>query len=232
MGEVVGLQSFALFLFNQMATDKKSFLLYCDIQHTIKKLSDEQAGKLFKHILSYVNDESPATDDMIIDLVFEPIKQQLKRDLKVYNNRCQANKINGKLGGRPNPNKPKEPTGLLSNPNNPNGSVNNPNNPNGADNDIDNDNGIDNVIIKRGFKKPTLEEVKDYCKDKGVDPIKWFNHYESNGWKVGKNPMKNWKAAIATWQKQTFTIQPKPVNDPDAERRAEILASFEKQMSR
>lgn len=90
----------------------------------------------------------------------------------------------------------------------------------------------DNNNNKVGFKKPTLEEVKEYCKDKGVDPIKWFNHYESNGWKVGKNPMKNWKAAIATWQKQTFTIQPKPVNDPDAERRAEIMASFEKQMSR
>lgn len=206
-----------------MATDKRSFLLYCDIQHTIRKLSDEQAGKLFKHILSYVNDESPTTDDMIIDLVFEPIKQQLKRDLIVYNNRCQANRSNGKLGGRPNLNKPKEPNGLLPNPNNPNA----------PDIDNDKDKDIDKDIIKRiGFKKPTLEEVKEYCKDKGVDPIKWFNHYESNGWKVGKNPMKNWKAAIATWQKQTFTIQPKPVNDPDAERRAEIMASFEKQMSR
>jgi len=67
-----------------MADGKKSFLLYCDIQSTVKKLSDEQAGKLFKIILSYVNDEYPVVDDVLLDIVFEPIKMQLKRDLKRY----------------------------------------------------------------------------------------------------------------------------------------------------
>ena len=46
-----------------MAENKKSFLLYCDIIHTIQQLSDEQAGNLFKHILQYVNDENPSTDE-------------------------------------------------------------------------------------------------------------------------------------------------------------------------
>lgn len=77
-----------------MAKDKKSFLLYCDLIHTVKKLSDEQAGKLLKHILSYVNDENPVANDVIIDLVFEPIKQQLKRDLKKYEGTCETNKEN------------------------------------------------------------------------------------------------------------------------------------------
>ena len=54
----------------------------------------------------------------------------------------------------------------------------------------------------KGFTVPTFEEVKDYCKErnKGVNPNKWYNHYTSNGWKVGKNPMKNWKAAVHTWE--------------------------------
>lgn len=67
-----------------MAQGKKSFLLYCDTIHTVKKLTDEQAGNLFKHILMYVNDENPTADNIITELTFEPIKQALKRDLARY----------------------------------------------------------------------------------------------------------------------------------------------------
>ena len=67
-----------------MADNKKSFLLYTDIIHTVDKLTDEQAGNLFKHILKYVNDLNPVPDNIITELTFEPIKQQLKRDLKKY----------------------------------------------------------------------------------------------------------------------------------------------------
>ena len=67
-----------------MAENKKSFLLYCDLIHTVEKLTNTQAGKLFKHYLRYVNDLDPKCDDVLIDLVFEPIKQDLKRDLKKW----------------------------------------------------------------------------------------------------------------------------------------------------
>ena len=69
-----------------MAQDKKSFLLYTDLIHTVKKLNDEQAGKLFKHVLEYVNDLNPQTDDILLQVCFEPIKQSLKRDLRKYEN--------------------------------------------------------------------------------------------------------------------------------------------------
>jgi hypothetical protein len=74
-----------------MATDKKSFLLYCDLIHTVNKMPNEKAGELLKHILSYVNDEEPTTDDLIIQLTFEPIKQSLKRDLIKYEKTRQRN---------------------------------------------------------------------------------------------------------------------------------------------
>jgi len=64
-----------------MAKDKKSFILYCDIIHTIEKLPDSVAGELFKHLLRYVNDENPITTNPLVEIAFEPIKQQLKRDL-------------------------------------------------------------------------------------------------------------------------------------------------------
>lgn len=72
-----------------MAENKKSFVLYADLIHTVKHLSNEQAGELFKHVLKYVNDENPISDNIIINLSFEPIKQQLKRDLKKYESKKQ-----------------------------------------------------------------------------------------------------------------------------------------------
>ncbi len=65
-------------------TDKKSFILYLDQQDLFNKLPDEIAGKLIKHIFSYVNCENPVTDDLIIDIAFESIRQALKRDLKSW----------------------------------------------------------------------------------------------------------------------------------------------------
>jgi uncharacterized phage protein (TIGR02220 family) len=68
----------------QMAKDKKSFILYVDQKDLWNKLPDEIAGKLIKHIYSYVSDENPTSKDLIIEIAFEPIKQQLKRDLKLF----------------------------------------------------------------------------------------------------------------------------------------------------
>lgn len=64
-----------------MAEGKKSFILYADLIHTVSKMPNEKAGELFKHILMYVNDEKPINTDLLIQLTFEPIKQQFKRDL-------------------------------------------------------------------------------------------------------------------------------------------------------
>lgn len=89
-----------------MATDKKSFLIYCDIIHTVEQLTNEQAGDLFKHLLRYVNDLNPQSDNVITKIAFEPIKQALKRDLDKYESIRKRNSDNGSKGGRPN--KPKE----------------------------------------------------------------------------------------------------------------------------
>jgi len=52
------------------------------------------------------------------------------------------------------------------------------------------------------FIQPTLDEVAEYCRERknGVSPERWYDHYTANGWRVGKNPMKNWKAAVRTWE--------------------------------
>lgn len=89
-----------------MAKDKSSFILYADLLATVSKLTDKRAGMLFKTILEYVNDLNPEVTDPLIDIAFEPIKQQLKRDLKKWDKYIEKQSENGKLGGRPK--KPKE----------------------------------------------------------------------------------------------------------------------------
>ena len=79
-----------------MAKDKNSFVLYCDLIHTVRKLRKEDAGDLFLHILEYVNDNNPTTNNPIVDIAFEPIKQSLKRDLKKYEERAERSRENGK----------------------------------------------------------------------------------------------------------------------------------------
>jgi len=64
-----------------MAKDKKGFILYADLIKVVSKLPDEIAGRLFKIILSYVNDLDVSIDDLLLEIAFEPIKNQLKRDL-------------------------------------------------------------------------------------------------------------------------------------------------------
>lgn len=56
---------------------------------------------------------------------------------------------------------------------------------------------------KKIFKKPTLEEVKQYCLERGnnIDAEKFIDSNEAKGWMIGKNKMKDWKAAIRTWEK-------------------------------
>lgn len=57
------------------------------------------------------------------------------------------------------------------------------------------------------FITPTLEEVTAYCHERknDVDPEQWMDHYTSNGWKVGKSKMVDWKAAVRTWEKSEFS---------------------------
>jgi hypothetical protein len=60
-----------------------------------------------------------------------------------------------------------------------------------------------NTTKSKTCARPTLEEVTAYCRERGncVNAQQWFDHYCSNGWRVGKNPMKDWQAAVRTWEK-------------------------------
>ena len=83
------------YIFKNMAENKKSFVLYTDSKGLIDQLPDEIAGRLFKHIFAYVNDENPISDELILNIAFEPIKNQLKRDLVKWSNQTDQRRQAG-----------------------------------------------------------------------------------------------------------------------------------------
>ena len=79
-----------------MAQDKKSFIAYADWKNIFDELPNEDAGKLIKHIFSYVNDENPETDSILIRAVFANIRSTLKRDLDKWDKQLEQRRLAGK----------------------------------------------------------------------------------------------------------------------------------------
>lgn len=79
--------------------------------------------------------------------------------------------------------------------------------------DINKEHSLSESVAKRKrFTPPTLEEVKEYCSERGnnVDAERFIDYYTSNGWQVGRNKMKDWKAAVRTWERSGNDKPAKP----------------------
>ena len=73
--------------------------------------------------------------------------------------------------------------------------------------EIEKDSSAKSTTTKRKrFEKPTLSEIEQYCieRNNNVNAEQFYDYYESNGWKVGKNSMKDWKAAVRTWERSEY----------------------------
>lgn len=234
-----------------MAENKKSFVGYADWNKTFEKLSDDEAGKLAKMIFAYVNDENPEAPDRITELIFEPFKNQLKRDLEKYEEVKRKRSEAGRNGGfksgvsRSNPkqNEANEANASIVEPKEANASFAKKNEANEAVtvNDTVNVNENDNVILleketkeenvhfpesqalfskngvkedsveipkkvapKKVFRPPTVQEVQNYCNERknGISAFSFVNFYQSKDWMIGKNKMKDWQAAVHTWEQK------------------------------
>lgn len=185
--------------YKAMETNYNSMVIYRSWIDTIKKLPIGEIDK-YEAIMAILDYGLNGFDSehWAVDMVREQID---------VNNRRREN---GKLGGRP-----KNQNETKTKPNTNQDETKDEPNPNLIENGIienGNDNVNNNQNLKEKYKKesagkpprPTLEEVKEYVKEKNYTfyPESFFNYYESNGWKVGKNTMKNWRAACVTWQKK------------------------------
>lgn len=185
-----------------MAQGKKSFVAYADWKEIFDELPNEQAGELIKHIFSYVNDENPTTDSILIRAVFANIKSTLKRDLDRWESQLEQRRRAGKRSAEIRSTKTNEPSTVVeSRKRNPTDSVSVSVNVN--DNVNVNDINKNNREKTNRFVPPTLNEVQDYCSERmnSVSPQHFIDHYTSNGWMVGKNKMKDWRSAVRNWER-------------------------------
>lgn len=88
-------------------------------------------------------------------------------------------------------------------------SVDTNNNVNNVNNEKNDKKTIGDISAPQ-FKLPTIEDIKAYCLERqnNVDAEKWHNFYSSKGWMIGKNKMKDWKAAVRTWEKERKLSRP------------------------
>ena len=153
-----------------MAENKKSFILYTDLIHVVRKLvlkdrenNTNYAGELFLHILEYVNDTGPIPINFIVEMAFAPIKQTLKRDLIKYKIYIEKQRENGRRGGRPK--KAKKPNPLSVNPTQPKKAVSDSDNVN----DITKRKEIKEKVAFEECEPSNLYDFRDFLDY-------WFEH--------------------------------------------------------
>lgn len=181
-----------------MSNNRPSFLLYKSFYAPVKHLKDDELGLLFRALFDYQNGLEIENLAPQVGMAFAFFKNQFDLDDQKYIQTCSENSRNAKL--RWDKNKTMRAHATVCERMQTDA------------NDAEKEKGIDKDKEKdinkkpKRFIAPTLEEVKNYCKERNnsVNPEKWISHYQSNGWKVGKNQMKDWKAAVRTWEGNSF----------------------------
>lgn len=171
--------------------------LYHSYLKSVEPLNDAERGRLFTACLTY--SMTGAEPDLRGNerFVWPTIREQIDRDTKKYSDFCKKQQENIRkrwdttvydgTSGIPDDTKhtkekEKEKENTLSSPNV--------------------EDSIARTPARKRFTPPTLAEVTAYCRERqnAVDPQRFIDYYTANGWKVGKNSMKDWKAAVRTWE--------------------------------
>ena len=195
-----------------MAENKTSFVLYSDQRTLIDLLSNEQAGKLLKHIYSYVNDENPICEDVLINVAFEPIKQQFKRDLKKWERTKESRSKAGLASAEARKNKQSSTKStnvkcVQQSSTNPTVNVNDNVNVNVNVNDIKNN--IDSRKLK--FSQSLKPFLDLYGKDMLNNFYEYWTEENKSNTKFKQELQKTWnlKSRLERWSKNDFNSDKK-----------------------
>lgn len=201
--------------------DKSSFLMYIDWNDMIEELDDQSRGQLLLAIMRYQSGAELPEMDIGAKVAFAQIRNQFRKDEEKYSRTVANRSAAGKLGGRPkaNASAEKQKKQMLFEESNAKQTE-----AKKADNDNVNDNVLKENTLKgvkeKRFAPPTPENVMGYCREMGytnVDAERFVDFYASKDWMVGKNRMKDWKAAVRNWARQD---QPPATKKPAAKKNA------------
>lgn len=195
---------------------KDGMIIYASYVEKFKKLSNEQFGRLVRLILQYQKDGVvPEIEDLAISIAFDIMKIDLDKNNERYEEICEQRRIAGAKGGLAKASKRKQ---MIANDSKSYQEVANDSKTyqslaNLADKDKDKEEDKEedkdkDILLKENveskakrFTPPTVTEVSDYCRENNynIDAQRFVDFYESKGWMVGKNKMKDWKAAVRNW---------------------------------
>lgn len=190
-----------------MSSNKKSsFVLYHDIRGPLELLTDEQRGKLFMSILDY-SEYGVVQDfhDGALNMAFAFIRSALDRDAEAWEIKRAKRAEAGSLGGK------------QTQANRANATFATQNQQTQANQAVPvpvsapvpvsvpvKEKEADKPPRAPRFSPPSLAEIEEYCRERGntVDAQNFFDFYSSKNWMIGKNKMKDWQAAIRTWERR------------------------------
>lgn len=192
----------------------------------LAKLSDQEVGRLFRALLTYsatgerqelTGRENVAFDfiQFDIDLAKENFEKKCHQNTENVKKRWNANNtpVYDRIRSDTNNTKAKAKAKANISPVLPSG----------------NTAPLQGDTTARRFAPPTVEEVNAYCQERGnrVDAAHFVDYYTANGWRVGKNPMKDWKAAVRTWEKKADdSAKPQKPSPSASQRNAARNAQF------
>lgn len=177
----------------------ESFNAYHSYLDTMEALNDAECGRLFRALLEYSATGAAPELRGNERFVFPGMRSQIDRDIEKYKAKCARNRENGEKGGGHSP--PNAPERPRTPPKDKDKDKE-------KDKDKDKDKDIsfppDGVKDNAHAHRPTVEEVASYCRERGnrVDAERFVDFYASKGWKVGNQPMKDWKACVRTWERR------------------------------
>ena len=174
--------------------------LFVDYLDAIEPLGDAERGRLFTSLLEYARTGEAPQLGGNERFLFPMMRAQIDRDNAAMAELSDARSKAGKIGAEAKQANAGFAKQNKQMPNLPSKSS--------YDKDKDKDKDKDESITRaRRFTPPTLDDVLAYVRERGsdVDPQRFLDFYASKGWMVGKNPMKDWKAAVRTWEKREDT---------------------------
>lgn len=182
---------------------KKSIIIHEDTTELFKGLDDASAGALLKALLAYQNGDDVSIDDPVLGAVFAMLKVKLDKDNADYEARCQKNSESARKRWDANACDCTQTDADACER---------------MQTDAQKDNnrittGLQQDKQKRESKRfapPSVNDVQEYCEEKGyqIDPEAFVDFYAAKGWKVGNQPMKDWKAAVRTWTRRETSAPP------------------------
>ena len=176
--------------------------MYAAQYNALRRLTDEEMGFLFHQIFRWLNDEETEAGDWssALFLAFQFLTLQITIDSEKYLQRKR--RIEAARKSRKEQSSVKE-SETEESPSHARVNVND--NVNDNVNENVNENVVKEKTKREVFSKPTIEDITSYCRERNnnVDPQKFYDFYESKGWMVGKNKMKDWKACVRTWERNS-----------------------------